>query len=61
MATKSNPAYPLFMATNRKVVKTSLTEDRADRLSFFECKANCPITDIASWTRLEGIYRLEAP
>jgi len=54
MATKSKTAYPLFMVTNRKVGKTGLSEDRNDRLSFFECRADCPITDIGSWTKLEG-------
>src|SRR5262245_39949613 len=63
MATKSKTAYPLFMATNRKVAKNGLTEDRADRLSFFECRPDCPITDINSWTRLDGdgfVKRLRA-
>ena len=54
MAAKTTTAYPMFMATNRKVGKNGLTEDRSDKLSFFECKANCPVDDISSWTRLEA-------
>jgi esterase/lipase superfamily enzyme len=54
MAAKTKTAYPMFMATNRKVGKNGLGEDRSDKLSFFECKENSPVTDISSWTRLEG-------
>jgi esterase/lipase superfamily enzyme len=63
MAAKKSTTYPLFMATNRKVGKNGLTEDRSDKLSFFECKDNCPIEDMTSWTRLEGdefVKRLRA-
>ncbi len=43
MAAKSKTAYPMFMATNRKVTKTDLTEDRSNTQSFFECSANSPM------------------
>ena len=51
------------MATNRKVTKNELTEDRSNTLSFFECKADCPVTKIDSWTKLSGdefVKRLRA-
>src|SRR5687768_5667156 len=54
MATKSTSSYPLFMATNRQVRSDGLTEKRSDKLSFFECRANCPITDMTSWDLLDG-------
>lgn len=63
MAARTKTVYPLFMATNRKVTRNALTEDRSDKLSFFECKDHCPIDDISSWTRLEGedfVKRLRA-
>jgi len=63
MAAKTKTGYPMFMATNRKLGKNGLTEDRSDKLSFFECKENCPIDDISSWTRLDAddfVKRLRA-
>ena len=63
MATRTKTTYPLFMATNRKVGKNGLTEDRSDKLTFFECKENCPLDDISSWNRLEAedfVARLRA-
>ena len=54
MATRAKSGYPLYMATNRKTGKSGLGEDRADKLSFFECAADGAITDMASWTKLEG-------
>ena len=47
MAARTKTVYPLFMATNRKVTRNALTEDRSDKLSFFECKDHCPIDDIS--------------
>lgn len=63
MAARMKSAVPLFMATNRKVGKNGLTEDRSDKLTFFECKDNSPIDDMTSWNRLEGeafVKRLRA-
>jgi esterase/lipase superfamily enzyme len=63
MAARTKSAFPLFMATNRKVGKNGLTEDRSDKLTFFECKDNSPIDDMTSWNRLEGeafVKRLRA-
>lgn len=63
MAARTKSAVPLFMATNRKVGKNGLTEDRSDKLTFFECKDNSPIDDMTSWNRLEGeafVKRLRA-
>jgi len=63
MATKAKSVYPLYMATNRKVSKTGLGEDRADKLSFFECAPDGTVTDIGSWTKLEPdefVKRLQA-
>jgi esterase/lipase superfamily enzyme len=54
VAAKTKTVQPLFMATNRKVTKTELTEERSNTLSFFECKADCPLTKIDSWTKLSG-------
>jgi len=53
VATKSNDPYPLFMATNRKVTKGGLGDERADDLSFFTCAASAPVDDFASWTQLK--------
>jgi len=53
MATKAKTTYPLYMATNRTVSKTGLGEDRADKLSFFECAADADVSDFGSWTKLE--------
>jgi len=63
MATKAKSVYPLYMATNRKVSKTGLGEDRADKLFFFECAPDGTVTDIGSWTKLEPdefVKRLQA-
>lgn len=63
MASKSITNYPLFMATNRLVRKDTLTEIRSDKLSFLECRANCPVTELSSWETLTGeefIRRLRA-
>lgn len=54
MATKSNTVYPRFMVTNRKVAKNTLTEDRSDKLSFFESDAASPVADFGSWSQLSA-------
>jgi len=52
MATKAKEPYPLFMATNRKVTNTGLSNDRSETLSFFECAPESPVAKFNSWTKL---------
>jgi esterase/lipase superfamily enzyme len=52
MAAKTMDPYPLFMATNRKVTKGGLSDDLADKLSFFECEPGSAVDDFASWAPL---------
>jgi esterase/lipase superfamily enzyme len=52
MAKALNPPYALFMATNRKVTKTGLSDDRGESLSFFTCAPGSPVATFASWTKL---------
>lgn len=54
MAAKTASPYPLFMATNRKVTKTGLSDDRAEKLSFFTCRPKAPVDDFTSWEPLSG-------
>ena len=54
MAAKSKDLYPLFMATNRKVTKSGLNDDLADKLSFFACQPESPVDEFASWAPLSA-------
>jgi esterase/lipase superfamily enzyme len=62
MATKTLKKYPLFMATNRKVTKTGLSDDRSESLTFFECTPGSPVSVFSSWRKLtlnEFVTRLK--
>jgi esterase/lipase superfamily enzyme len=54
MATKSRDQYPLFMATNRKVTKNGLADERAEKLSFFTAAPGSVVDSFASWNLLSA-------
>jgi esterase/lipase superfamily enzyme len=54
MAAKTKTIHPLFMVTNRRLSKNGFTEDRSDKLSFFECPHDGMVDDFTSWSKIEA-------